>query len=62
MYPVLISDSQITTDQPIFDDTFDYGSYAITGKMRTYNLDGTAYCMDDYLSEGIDTDDYGSQY
>ena len=47
----------ITTDRPIFDETFDYGSYAITGKMRTYNLDGTVYCMDEYLNEGIDKDD-----
>ena len=47
----------ITTDRPIFDETFDYGSYAITGKMRTYKLDGTVYCMDEYLNEGIDKDD-----
>ena len=47
----------ITTDRPIFDESFDYGSYAITGKMRTYNLDGSVYCMDEYLNEGIDIDD-----
>ena len=47
----------ITTPEPMFDTTFDYGSYAMTGKMRTYNLDGTLYCMDDYLNEGIDTKD-----
>ena len=47
----------LTTDKPLFDETFDYGSYAIAGKMRTYFLNGSAYCMDEYLNEGIDKKD-----
>ena len=47
----------LSTNQPLFDTTFDYGSYAVTGKMRTYHMNGTIMCLDAFLHEGIDKDD-----
>ena len=47
----------LSTNQPLFDTTFDYGSYAVTGKMRTYHQNGTIMCLDAFLNEGIDKDD-----
>ena len=47
----------ITTESPIFDETVDYGTYDLAGQMRTYFLNGSSYCLDGYLDEGIDTED-----
>ena len=47
----------LSTKKPLFDTAFDYGSYAVTGKMRTYHMNGTIMCLDAFLHEGIDKDD-----
>ena len=47
----------ITTQSPIFDESVEYGTYDLAGQMRTYFLNGSSYCLDEYLNEGIDKAD-----